>query len=148
AEEKHYRRWGVLIGMYTGARVNEVAQIRLDDIKQREGIWYFDMNDEDEKKRLKTPAAHRQVPIHQKLLDLGILEEVAKLRKAGHKRFLHELTYTQKNGYGKNLSRYFNEVLLSELGIKHKGLVFHSFRHTVNTCLYQAGVPESIVQTI
>ena len=147
-EEKHYRKWGTLIGMYTGARLNEVAQVALDDIKQKEGIWYFHMNDEGDNKKLKTPAARRLVPIHKALLELGIIEEVQRLRKAGQTRFLHELTYDKKNGYGKKLGHYFNQVLLPALGIKRKELVFHSLRHTANTCLYQAGVPEPIVHTI
>ncbi len=147
-EAKHYRKWGTLIGMYTGARLNEVAQIALDDIKQKDGIWYFHMNDEGDNKKLKTPAARRLVPIHKALLDLGILEEIERLRSAGQTRFLHELTYDKKNGYGKKLGHYFNQVLLPALGIKRKELVFHSLRHTANTCLYQAGVPEPIVHTI
>ncbi len=148
AEDKHYRRWGTLLGMYTGARINEVAQLMLDDIKQKEGIWYFDMNDEGEGKKLKTSASRRMVPIHKALLELGIIEEAERLRKQGYDRFLHELTHDEKNGYGKKLSHYFNEVLLVKLGIKRKELVFHSFRHTANTCLHQAEVSDSVVQTI
>lgn len=35
-------RWGALIGLYTGARVSEVGQLRLDDIAQDEdGVWCF-----------------------------------------------------------------------------------------------------------
>ena len=97
---------------------------------------------------MKTPAARRFVPVHEKLLDLGIIEEVARLRKEGHTRFLHELTFCKKNGYGKKLGHFFNQVLLVKLGIKREGLVFHSFRHTANTCLYQAGVPEPVVHII
>lgn len=32
---KHYRYWGPLIGMYTGAQLNEVAQLELDDVQAR-----------------------------------------------------------------------------------------------------------------
>ncbi len=75
-EQKHYRYWGTLIGLYTGARLNEVAQINVDDIKQKDGIWYFHMNDDGDSKKLKNAAARRFVPIHEELLKLGIIDEV------------------------------------------------------------------------
>jgi integrase len=34
------------------------------------------------------------------------------------------------------------------LGLKEKGISFHSFRHTVTTGLYHADVPEPIVKSI
>lgn len=78
-ERIHYRRWGTLLGIYSGARLNEISQLELDDIQQKEGIWYFNMNDEGDDKRLKTAAAKRLVPIHNELLILGILEERERL---------------------------------------------------------------------
>lgn len=72
--KKDYQYWCVLIGLYTGARQNEIASLTPADIKQKEGVWYFDINDEEETKSLKTKAAKRTVPIHSALLDLGIIE--------------------------------------------------------------------------
>lgn len=146
----HYRYWGPLLGLYTGARLNEVSQLMLDDIQERDGIWCFNMNDDGDDKRLKTDAAKRLVPIHKELLGLGILEEVERLRKQGHDRFLHELRFCKKNGYGKKLGHYFNQVLLPNLGLKKQSHVevFHALRHTAVTRLYQAGVPQPIVETI
>src|SRR5690606_10415659 len=37
--KKDYQKWGPLIGIYTGARLNEIAQLHLKDIQQVEGIW-------------------------------------------------------------------------------------------------------------
>lgn len=146
----HYRYWGTLLGIYTGARLNEVSQLMLDDIQQKDGIWYFNMNDDGDDKRLKTDAAKRLVPIHKELLRLGILEEVERLHKRGHTRFLHQLKFCRKNGYGKKLGHYFNQVLLPDLGLKKQAHVevFHALRHTAVTRLYQAGVPQPIVETI
>lgn len=98
---KDYRYWGTLIGMYTGARLNEIGQIMLDDIKQEDGIWYFDMNDDGDNKKLKTEASRRRVPIHNALLERGIIEYRDKLRKQGKSRLLYELSYCKKNGWGK-----------------------------------------------
>lgn len=146
--KKDYAYWGTLIGMYTGARVNEVAQIMLEDIKEEGGVWYFDMNDDGDGKKLKNSASRRRVPIHDALLQRGILEYADKLRKQGKKRLLHELTYCKKNGYGKNLGRFFNTKFLVELGMKNKRAVFHTLRHTVVTRLTQAGQDEKKINAI
>jgi integrase len=108
------------------------------------------MNDDGDDKRLKTDAAKRLVPIHKELLNLGILEEVERLRKQGHTRFLHELRFCKKNGYGKKLGHYFNQVLMPNLGLKKQAHVevYHALRHTAVTRLYQAGVPQPIVESI
>ncbi len=146
--KKDYAYWGTLIGIYTGARLNEVAQIMLDDIKQEDGIYYFDMNDDGDDKKLKNAASRRRVPIHQALLQRGIVEYAEKLRKQGKKRLLHELTFCKKNGYGKNLGRFFNTKFLVELGMKNKQAVFHALRHTVVTRLAQAGHDEKKLKAI
>ena len=53
--DKSYRYWGVMLAIYTGARLNEIAQLALNDIQQEDGIWYFNITDEgdDDNKRLK-----------------------------------------------------------------------------------------------
>jgi integrase len=151
---KEYQKWGTLIGLYTGARLNEIAQLELTDIRQVEGVWCFDINDDGEgdkdesRKRLKNKPSKRLVPIHSHLISWGVLEHAENLRKQGKKRLLHELVYDAQNGYGRNLSRWFNERFLPELGIKTKRLVFHSFRHTVMTLLIQAGVEHPLAQDI
>lgn len=146
--KKDYQYWGSLIGIYTGARLNEIASLTLKDLKQEDGIWYFDINDEDEK-RLKTDASKRKVPVHHALLERGIIEYVHSLEKKGKDRILHELTFSVQNGYGRNLSRWFNETLLPGMGLKDEGiLTFHSLRHTVITTLRNASVELPIVQAL
>ncbi len=62
-------KWGSLIGMFTGMRLNEIAQLETADIKQIDGIWCIDVSDvgEGTTKRLKTAAADRRVPLHARL---------------------------------------------------------------------------------
>lgn len=143
-----YQKWGPLIALYSGARLNEIAQIHLTDIREIEGIWCFDLNDDGETKKLKTDTSRRCVPIHSRLIELGVLEHVQALRRSGVQKLFQDFTYCQKNGWGRSLGRWFNDRFLVRLGIKDKGVSFHVFRHTVITGLYQAGVEEPIVQTI
>ena len=145
---KEYQKWGPLIAVYTGARLNEISQLQLDDIRQHDGIWCFDFNDEGEGKKLKTTASRRLVPVHSRLLELGLLKYADQLRAQKKPRFFHELTYTPKEGYGRNLGRWVNGTFLPALNFKSKELVFHSFRHTMVTRLMQAGVEENVVKAV
>ncbi len=140
-----HQKWGTLIAFYTGARLNEVAQLDVADIRQVSGIWCVDINDNGEFKRLKNKASKRIVPLHSKLLEHGLLDYV---QKAGNGRLFPMLTYTVKAGYGRNLGRWFNESLLPELGIKKVTLTYHSIRHTVATQLRNNAIETSTVKDI
>lgn len=145
---KQYQKWGPLIAAYTGARLNEIAQIDLTDIRQQGGIWFFDLNDEGEDKQLKTQASRRRVPIHKELIRHGLLEHLETLRKQGKQKLFYELPNSVEHGRGRNLGRWFNEKLLPALNLKTKELVFHSLRHTVVTQLVNAQVPDPLVKAI
>lgn len=142
-----YQKWGPLIALYSGARLNEIAQIHLKDIAIEDDLWYFDLNDDDGK-RLKTDASRRRVPIHPKLIELGLLDYVSDLRRQGNTKLFPSFTYCTKNGWGRALGRWFNDTFLPELGFKNESLVFHSLRHTVTNSLQRADVPQPIVQAL
>ncbi|RVU13472.1 site-specific integrase [Rhizobium sp. RMa-01] len=145
---KPYQKWATLIGIYTGARLGEISQLHLGDIRQESDIWYFDINDEGDRKSVKTHAAKRQVPIHNRLIEAGILEYVEALRSRKADKLFPDFTYDIKNGWGRQQSRWFNERLLVHLNLKTKTRVFHSLRHTVNTRLLQLNVPDPLVKAI
>lgn len=142
---KESHKWGALLGIYTGARLNEICQLEVTDIQQIEGIWFLNITDEGgSNKRLKAKASKRKVPLHSDLIRLGFLKFVESRSKG--QRLFHDYSYTASGGYGRNLGRWFNENFLPKLGIKEPSLVFHSLRHTMITRLGQAGVPEPIYQ--
>lgn len=145
---KDYQRWGSLIGIFSGARLNEICQLEVNDIRQEAGRWCFDLNDEGEGKTLKTGAARRLVPVHSFLLAQGLLSFVERVRKTGETRLFSDLTYDPKNKWGRALSRWFNDRLLVRLGMKSKQLTFHSLRHTMVNRLLNAGVEEAVVKAL
>lgn len=144
---KDDHQWPTLIGMFTGARLNEIAQLRPEDVIEKDGVWCFDLNDTDGK-ALKNKGSRRHVPIHRQLLDTGILDFVELRRKEGETRLFPSLTYSAQNGYGRNIGRWFNESFLPNLGMKDKGLVFHCLRHTMITRLLQADAPDAMVKAL
>ncbi|MBX9469461.1 MAG: site-specific integrase [Rhizobium sp.] len=145
---KPHQKWGPLIGLYTGARLNEIAQIELADIKREDGIWYFDLNDEGDEKKLKTLSSKRRVPVHRDLIGLGLLEYVQTLQTRGASKLFHDLSTSVEHGRGRAIGRWFNETLLPSLGIKTKLLVFHSLRHTVVTSLVNAQVDGPLIKAL
>ncbi len=145
---KKFQKWATFLGIYTGARLNEICQIELQDIKKVEGIWCIDLNDNGEYKSLKTEASRRVVPIHSQLLELGFQHYVREVHSAGHTRLFPELAYSPKHGWGREQSRWFNDRFLVQLGLKDKGVVFHSLRGTLSTMLLRANVEPSLVKWI
>ncbi len=64
---KDEHKWVTLIAMFTGARLNEVAQLGVSDLMLQEGVWcFFFTTDGDDGKHLKTEASKRLVPVHDR----------------------------------------------------------------------------------
>jgi len=144
---KESHKWGMLLGMFTGARLNEICQLNVVDVQQDGDVWYLHITDEgDDNKRVKSDAGRRKVPLHNELVRLGFLDFVES-RKSGERLF-PDYSYNPNGGYGRNLGRWCNESFLKKLDMKQPGLVFHSLRHTVVTRLGQSAVPEPIIQCI
>lgn len=145
--KKEDHKWGALLAMFTGARLNEIAQLEVGDIGKEGDISFLNITDDgDNKKRVKANASKRRVPIHSELIRLGFLDWVAT--KTNEPRLFISFSYDVKDGYGRNLGRWFNTRFLVGLGIKEPGLVFHSLRHTMVTRLGQASVSEPLYQEI
>ena len=138
--------WVPLLGLYTGARLNELCQLHLSDVAQEGDIWYLDINDDTEDKRLKTLSSKRVTPLHPHLIELGFIEFVKSQKQQKLLRVFSHLKQ-QRDGYTKNVSRFFNVRWLPLVGVKTKKNNFHSLRHTFTTKLKQALVPEQIADS-
>ncbi len=136
--EEAYRYWVPLIGLYSGARLEEICQLYIEDIRVDGEIYFFDINDNHDKK-LKNKNATRKVPIHPKLIELGFIEYVRNLKLASEQRVFPELKRA-RDGYGQIPSKWFARYR-ERCGITEKGKVFHSFRHTFINHLKQKNVP-------
>ncbi|WP_265499394.1 site-specific integrase [Paracoccus beibuensis] len=97
-------KWISLIGIFTGMRLNEIAQLDLADMQQGEdGLWFVRVTDEGSpNKRLKNSASRRLIPLHDRLVAAGLPAFVEDRRKRGSARLFPDLSYCSKNGYGRN----------------------------------------------
>jgi integrase len=129
----HY--WLPLLGYFTGARINELAQLHLADVREDGSVWYVDINRKTPDKSLKNEWSARKVPIHSKLIELGFHEWCEKLRRSGYRRLFPELSWNSTNRYAKEPIRVMSQYL-EDLGMARDGTkVFHSFRHGLNNAL-------------
>ena len=59
-------------------RTEEICKLRVDELKKEDGIWFFDI-----KGKVKTRNSVRRVPIHEKLIELGLLKYTELIKRSG-----------------------------------------------------------------
>jgi len=141
--EEPFKFWIPMIAMYSGMRREEICQLHVEDIKEVNGIWCFDVND-NAGKSLKTKSSDRLVPIHPKLKEVGFLEFVDGVNCTGNLWGFRQWKTTWGKQFGNWWSIYFNRQYVTQDPLK----VFHSFRHTVADSLKQNGIIESVVANL
>jgi integrase len=77
------RRWVPWLLAFTGARLEEVCQSFVSDIRKHDGIWFIDINADDPGKTLKNDGSARRVPLHRAVVDEGFLDYVRSLPNDG-----------------------------------------------------------------
>nr|NJM03416.1 site-specific integrase [Desulfobacula sp.] len=142
---KSYQFWGPILALYTGARLEEIGSLHLNDFQEHEGVWCISINTEGDK-QLKNSASKRIIPMHPYLIDsLGIIRRVERLKAINKRRFFADLG---KSGdrYGTYLGRWFNERYKVLVGVTDKE--FHSFRHTFSTVLSHSGIDDHSLKAL
>lgn len=135
--------WLPHIGLYTGARVNEICQLnpQTDILKDEDtGIEYFWMTadtiaDPRIDKSIKT-AESRKVPIHKHLIELGFMQYLERVKSSGAKLLFPEWSPINRRASG-DAEKWFRKLLL-DTGLRDetpKGKLtgMHAFRHTLLT---------------
>ncbi|WFU02282.1 site-specific integrase [Rhizobium sp. CB3171] len=140
--------WFPLIALLSGARLNEIAQLRIKDIRQdpESSIWFVDIGTEGGRS-IKTPGSRRQVPLHGDLIRLGLLQyREHRLKEAAKEdaTLWPEVTSADPAYRSTAWSKWFNRYLRVTIGIKDPSIVFHSFRHTFKRLARDAELSEEL----
>ncbi|HBA8341231.1 TPA: tyrosine-type recombinase/integrase [Escherichia coli] len=130
----------IIIGLYSGMRLDEIASIKRDEIITIEGVRCFYVS------KSKTKAGIRHVPIHSLLF--GIVD---KYLEQNNGEYLLPQSNKIKRADGKRgpwYSQAFTRLRRRVLPAATDRQCFHSLRGHFITCLDRAGVPEQRIGAI
>lgn len=140
--------WAPILCAYSGARREEIAGLATEDIGDEAGIPFLSLHF-SEFRRLKNNVSIRKVPIHSRLIDLGFLDYVEKMRAQGSKDLFPCLREGTNGKHGRKLGRKMRDVIDIALGDEGAEYTFHSIRHYVQNHLdLDSRNPPKIVRDI
>jgi len=153
-----FRYWLPILGLYTGARLNELCQLHVKDIYYQNGIYIISVNDNESDKSIKNQHSQRIIPVHSKLVELGFIEFVGYVKQQNKERLFPQLTQDSYGSYTRKMSRFFNDDYQGHKGfIDYAGIEkqsdagkkdFHSFQHTFINAAKQLRLNERIVKEV
>jgi integrase len=147
-----HKFWLPMLGLYTGARVNELCQInpQTDAFKDpKTGIWCICLNEDSEAdegivKSMKG-GKNRAIPMHRHLVKLGFPEYLEAVKRTKAKRLFP--AWKPRSGRAAPSAIEWFGTFLDEIGLRGvenengrslRGM--HAFRHTLLTYGRLAGV--------
>jgi integrase len=143
--------WLPLLALFTGARIEELAQLRPEDVYQeayrsQDGVehraWVLRITDEGEGQGLKNGGSRRRIPIHSELISRGFLKLIESQK--GKRRIFAHLKVGPHGEESANFGRWFSKYLRRTCGITDRRMVFHSFRHGFKDICRACDVPEEV----
>ncbi|EGQ9412328.1 tyrosine-type recombinase/integrase [Vibrio cholerae] len=149
-EAMKFIKWIPQLAAITGARLNEILQLRKGDIKQSDNglCWFVDINDKGDNV-LKNKSSARVVPLVNGAYGFDL------------ELFLNEVVNTCNDDSDnifrlKNSDRQLNSIKIGKLLKAYRDnhseapetLTMHSFRHTMATLCLNKKMPESFAKEI
>ncbi|MBM0169169.1 site-specific integrase [Altererythrobacter sp. C41] len=135
-----WRYWIPLVAMFTGARIGEVAQLRLGDVRQERGVWFVHIRHDSGEGLATKSGKSRPAALHSMLESLGFLAfHERELERAGNDLaapLFPELAPNARGQISGTPSRWWRDYLVA-IGVKDPsveggdGFGSHSFRHTL-----------------
>ncbi len=146
--------WVYLILFFTGMRTGEPPQLKLDDITEVDGIYFFDLRPYDPSKgrvslaalkQLKRARMDRVIPIHPLLIGLGLLARRDALRVLGHDRLFPDwkpgISKIGEVRWGAALSKSFR-IVREKADITASNISVYSSRHLLADWLDSETTPQ------
>jgi integrase len=139
--------WLPLLGLWTGMRLSECAQLWIHDVSIVEKIPIIRIlpeppgEDPGNDKRLKTIHSTRVMPIHPELARVGFVEYWRHAVRQGHQRLFPEL---RREGAGHGFARPSKLLTAFVRSATHgdRLVCFQSFRHTFRDAARDGRLPK------
>lgn len=143
-------RFSILLGLYTGARLEELTRLASGDVGVEDGIPYIFIRPHGDQHRLKTASARRRVPLHPVLMEnWGFGEFIATGRTEGRK-YVFPIINTSRQIRG-SISTQFSKWFarwLTKIGLSDHRLCFHSLRHTFKALGRSNGIDLAVLDVL
>lgn len=148
--------WIPLIALFTGARLEEIAQLRPQDIRRERYVgetdeqydaWVIDIAKTDQT-ATKNASSDRRVPLHPELEKLGLVRYAERMKGAGHERLFPDLRPNKYGQLGAKWGEWWSGYKRDACGVADAGMVFHSFRHTFKQYARHVGMVEGVQRQI
>lgn len=156
--EASWERWGLSLGVLTGARIEEIRQLTRGDVRRLDsGSWVIDINDKDGK-TVKNRHSERLVPlidgaygfdlqaflrfVSKGASETGEGKAGGRLFTKGYTRFSNVLSEALRVAAGGTEASKTGEQDST------KSQTFHSLRHSLASLLKAHGVPAEVAQDI
>jgi integrase len=134
--------WLIKLGAYTGARLEELAQLARTNVRQLDGLWVVDIDDLDGR-NVKTAGSVKQLPLHPAIRD----DFVKWVRSGTSKRVFPSFVADAEGRYANGISNNFGR-LMDRAGLSDPRLVFHSLRHTLKREMSNARIDPDVRRAI
>jgi integrase len=142
------RRWVPWLLAFTGARLEEICQSLVGDVRSEGGIPYLDINADDPGKSLKNAGSARRVPLHPAIIAEGFIEYVKGLpSKPGGDKDSPLFPDMAPDVFGR---RGGNATKIIGRWVRRQGITDprkapnHSWRHRFKDVCRNAGVEKSV----
>jgi integrase len=153
--------WLPLIMLCTGARPNELAQLRTTDLdKDFNGQPHLSvlclLDDDDDPKpidkaeekrnrqRVKSPAARRMIPLHEKVLAAGFVDFVEDQHAGTPKQLFRDLEPDKHGFWSAAITKKINRVIRAKLEITDPRYSLYSLRHNFIDACKAAEIEEGV----
>ncbi|WP_417621935.1 tyrosine-type recombinase/integrase [Parasphingorhabdus sp.] len=131
--------WVPLLALYTGARKSEICGLETNEITTDFGVSMVQIN--NKAIRPLKGTFDRRIPIHNDLIKIGFLDFVESVRLSRQSLMFPDTQPTkvyEMNQWGRALGNWFARQI-KPLELEGTNLSFHSFRHTFEDALREAG---------
>ncbi len=142
------QRWCPLICLYTGARIGEVTQLRCEDFKYHDGVWFMRITPEAGTVK---DREYRDVPIHQRLVSLGLraFTEAASrgplFYDPSAPRRVADAKTRQGELVANGVVEWARDTCLKDPMLKRP---LHALRHRFTTVARKAGIDRQYIEAI